>query len=189
MDNLLGVAVLKRIWHAGTSGQAVDLRTLAEPPMYVLETTHALTMLERFRSSEGTHIALVVDEYGGVIGLVTLHDMLEGIVGEIPSAEDVQGQDLSAVRREDGSWLLDGMLAVDEMRHLLQIKAEPADDAQYNTLGGFVMARLGHIPSTGERFEWEGMSFEVLDMDGHRVDRVLVSPPTGAPPPSHDDAR
>jgi putative hemolysin len=133
-------------------------------------------MLERFRTAQGKHVALVVDEYGNVVGLVTLHDVLEGIVGEVPSAEEIRGEDLSAVRRADGSWLLDGMIAVDEMRYLLGIKAEPADDDLYNTLGGFVMARLGHIPTTGERFEWEDLSFEVMDMDGHRVDRVLVTP-------------
>ena len=146
----------------------------------MLETTHALTMLEKFRNAQGKHVALVVDEYGNVVGLVTLHDVLEGIVGEVPSAEEVHGQDLSAVHRPDGTWLLDGMIAVDEMRYLLGIKTEPADDDHYNTLGGFVMARLGHIPSVGERFEWAGTAFEVMDMDGHRVDRVLVSPPAAA---------
>jgi putative hemolysin len=119
-----------------------------------------------------------VDEYGGVVGLVTLHDVMEGIVGEVPTAEEVQGQELAAVKRDDGSWLLDGMLAVDEMRHLLDVKAEPEDTALYNTLGGFAMARLGHIPSTGEKFEWEDLTFEILDMDGHRVDKLLVTLPT-----------
>jgi putative hemolysin len=176
MDNILGVAVLKRIWGARRDGAAVDIRSVAEEPLYVLETTHALSMLERFRNAQGKHVALVVDEYGNVVGLVTLHDVVEGIVGEVPTAEEIRGQDLSAVRRADGSWLLDGMIAVDEMRYLLGIKVQPADDDLYNTLGGFVMARLGHIPATGERFEWEEIAFEVMDMDGHRVDRVLVTP-------------
>ncbi len=180
LDNVLGIVMLKRIWYAGSQGAAVDIRALAEDPVYVLETTHALTMLEKFRNAQGKRVALVVDEYGNVVGLVTLHDVLEGIVGEVPSEEEVRGQDLSAVRRADGTWLLDGMIAVDEMRYLLGIKTEPTDDDHYNTLGGFVMARLGHIPSVGERFEWEGTTFEVMDMDGHRVDRVLVSPPAAA---------
>ncbi|MES2460351.1 MAG: hemolysin family protein [Armatimonadota bacterium] len=182
MDTILGVVVLKRIWDAGTSGQPIDLRAVAEQPMFVLETTHALAMLQTFKSAQGgryeAHLAFVVDEYGGVVGLVTLHDVLEGIVGEVATAEEVQGQDLSAVQRGDGSWLLDGMLAVDEMRHLLDIKAEPEDAQMYNTLGGFVMARLGHIPKMGEKFEWEGLAFEVMDMDGHRVDKLLVTPPS-----------
>ncbi|MDX1933465.1 MAG: hemolysin family protein [Capsulimonadales bacterium] len=189
-DKVIGVIVLKRLWNARDNDSGtIDLRALVEEPMFVLETTHALSMLERFRSAKGRHIAMVVDEYGIIVGLVTLHDVLEGIVGEMPSAEEVRGQDLGAVRRDDGSWLLDGMLAADEMRHLLGIKAEPKDAGNYNTLGGFVMARLGHIPGTGERFEWEGVVFEVLDMDGHRVDRVLATPPnsrgTGPESASH----
>ncbi len=182
LDSILGVVVLKRIWDAGTSIGAIDLRAVVEESKYVLETTHAFTMLETFKSAQGgryeAHLAFVVDEYGGVVGLVTLHDVLEGIVGEVATAEEVQGQDLSAVQRNDGSWLLDGMLAVDEMRHLLGVKAEPEDAATYNTLGGFVMARLGHIPSMGEKFQWEDVTFEVLDMDGHRVDKMLVTPPS-----------
>lgn len=176
LDNIIGVTVLKRIWQAGVKGAPVDLRAITEKPMYVLESMHALKMLELFRGSEGNHIALVVDEYGNVVGLLTLHDVLEGIVGEVPSATEVQEQDFSAVSRGDGSWLLDGMLAVDEMFHLLSIKATPEDMNSYNTLGGFVMARLGHIPSVGEKFEWEDVTFEIMDMDGHRVDRVLVAP-------------
>jgi putative hemolysin len=182
LDTILGVVVLKRIWDIGTVGKSIDLRSVVEQPMYVLETTHAFSMLKTFRSAQGgryeAHLAFVVDEYGGVVGLVTLHDVMEGIVGEVPTAEEVQGQELAAVKRDDGSWLLDGMLAVDEMRHLLDVKAEPEDTALYNTLGGFAMARLGHIPSTGEKFEWEDLTFEILDMDGHRVDKLLVTLPT-----------
>ncbi len=181
LDNILGITILKRVWQAGTKGGTVDLRAITEKPMYVLESTHALKMLERFRWSEGTHVALVVDEYGNVVGLLTLHDVIEGIVGEVPSAAEVQQQDLSVVKRGDGSWLLDGMLAVDEMLHLLNIKAIPMDANSYNTLGGFVMARLGHIPSIGERFDWAETTFEIVDMDGHRVDRVLATPLKIAP--------
>jgi putative hemolysin len=104
-----------------------------------------------------------------------------GIVGEVATAEEVQGQDLSALQRGDGSWLLDGMLAVDEMRHLLGSRRSRAIRREYNTLGGFAMARLGHIPAMGERFEWEGLSFEILDMDGLRVDKLLVTPPRKNP--------
>lgn len=181
MDNILGVAALKRIWHEGADGQPVDLRSLAHKPLYVLETTRTLNMLETFRQSAGRHVALVVDEYGNVVGLLTLHDILEGIVGEVPSSEEAHGQDLAAVQREDGSWLLDGMLPISEMVHLLDLKTTPEDAREYNTLGGFVMMRVGHIPSVGERFDWEGLRFEVMDMDGHRVDRVLVS--SQEPPP------
>jgi putative hemolysin len=176
LDTILGVAALKRIWLAGTNGQPIDLRAVAVEPLYTLETTRALSMLETFKQAAGRHLALVVDEYGNVVGLVTLHDVLEGIVGEVPGAAGALGPDLSAVRREDGSWLLDGMLPVSEMIHLLDLKAAPEDAEDYNTLGGFVMARLGHIPAVGERFAWADLRFEVMDMDGHRVDKVLVTP-------------
>lgn len=175
LDSVIGIVNLKRLWAAGCGGQEIDLRTVSSPPLFTLETTHALTMLEKFRGSEGEHVALVVDEYGNVVGLVTLHDVVEGIVGEIPSASPGQGPDPSAVQREDGSWLLDGMLPVEEMLRLLAVKVEPDDAEAYQTLGGFVMARLGHIPSIGERFVWANLQFEVLDMDGHRVDRVHVA--------------
>lgn len=181
LDNIIGVTVLKRVWQAGIKGGTIDLRSITEKPMYVLESMHALKMLELFRGSEGTHVALVVDEYGNVVGLLTLHDVLEGIVGEVPSAAEVQEQDFSAVAREDGSWLLDGMLAVEEMLHLLNVKVVPEDMNSYNTLGGFVMARLGHIPSVGEKFDWAGVSFEIVDMDEHRVDRVLATPLNDVP--------
>lgn len=176
LDTILGVASLKRIWLAGTNGQPIDLRAVAVEPLYTLETTRALSMLETFKQAAGRHLALVVDEYGNVVGLVTLHDVLEGIVGEVPGVTGALGPDLSAVRREDGSWLLDGMLPVSEMVHLLDLKAAPEDADDYNTLGGFVMARLGHIPAVGERFAWGDLRFEVMDMDGHRVDKVLVTP-------------
>ncbi|MBC7805222.1 MAG: HlyC/CorC family transporter [Akkermansiaceae bacterium] len=181
MDNVIGVTVLKRVWQAGVNGEIVDLRAITEKPMYALETMHALKMLELFRASQGTHIALVVDEYGNVVGLLTLHDVLEGIVGEVPSAAEIQEQDFSAVERADGSWLLDGMLAVEEMLRVMNLKIVPEDIGAYNTLGGFIMARLGHIPSVGERFDWGEISFEILDMDGHRVDRVLATPLKTAP--------
>jgi putative hemolysin len=190
LDNIRGIATLKRIWCTfvkngmDASSNHIDLRSLVEEPMFTAEMTHALALLEMFKRSAGQHLALVVDEYGNLVGLVTLHDIGEGIVGELPSASEAQEGDLSAVRREDGSWLLDGMLPVSEMLDLLDLKAPPADAAEYSTLGGFVMARLSHIPSVGEHFVWEGREFEVMDMDGYRVDKVLVKPPADAGSPA-----
>lgn len=172
MDNLLGIAVLKKMWEILEEGKNVDLRTIVEKPVFVLESTRALKALDVFRGAK-QHIALVVDEYGGVVGLITLHDIVEALVGEV--ANDAPGTRSSeAVQREDGSWLLDGMLPMDDLLHLLKIKQVPEDSGEYATLGGFVMARLGSIPTVGDVFEWDGMRFEVLDMDGNRVDRVLA---------------
>ncbi|WP_309722215.1 transporter associated domain-containing protein, partial [Armatimonas sp.] len=118
-------------------------------------------------------MGLVVDEYGNTVGLLTLHDLLEALVGEI-GTDGAKKQDLSAVKREDGSWLLDGMLPVDEFVHVLELREEPEDSRDYATLGGFVMSRMERIPGPSDHFEWSDYRFEVLDMDGHRVDKVLV---------------
>jgi putative hemolysin len=118
-----------------------------------------------------------VDEYGGVVGLLTLHDLIEAMVGDLPDASSGVVNP-EAVRRDDGSWLLDGMLPMDEMVHLLDVRRIPEDSGEYASLGGFVMARLGKIPVVGDKFEWDGIRFEVLDMDGNRVDRVLATPET-----------
>jgi putative hemolysin len=174
MDNLLGIAVIKRMWQITQEGKPLDLRALAEKPLYILESTRALKALDTFKGA-GQHIALVVDEYGGVVGLLTLHDLIEAMVGDLPDTGD-GATNSEAVQRADGSWLLDGRLPMDEMVHLLSVRRIPEDSGEYASLGGFVMARLGHIPAVGEEFEWDGIRFEVLDMDGNRVDRVLATP-------------
>lgn len=180
LDNLLGVTLLKHIWQqgeagGGAGGDSIDLRSTVRPAPYVLETTRSLKVLNAFKESR-QNLVLVVDEYGNVLGMLTLHDVLEAMVGEVHGGGPVE--DRAAVRREDGSWLLDGMLPADEFLHLLEVRSPPEDMDEYTSLGGFVLARLGRIPSVGEVFEWEGLRFEVLDMDGHRIDRVLVTPGT-----------
>jgi len=116
-----------------------------------------------------------VDEYGSIQGMVTLHDVLEAIVGAMPSLGEESAE--AAVRREDGSWLLDGMLPADELKEIFHIVKLPEEErGDYQTLGGFVMMHMGRIPSPADHFEWEGLRFEVVDMDGHRVDKVLVTP-------------
>ncbi|MEB3183890.1 MAG: hemolysin family protein [Cyanobacteriota bacterium] len=151
----------------------LQLATLLQPPLYVAETMRALAVIERFRES-GSHIALVTDEFGGVAGLVTVTDLMEAIVGDLPSAEDAE--DPSVVRRDDGTWLIDGMLEIDSFRELVEstgLSGESSGD--FHTVGGFAMHRLGRIPRTGELFEADGLRFEIVDMDGNRVDKLLVS--------------
>ncbi|HXH10628.1 MAG TPA: hemolysin family protein [Alphaproteobacteria bacterium] len=174
LDNVLGVVHAKDLLARAFVGQPIDLMALAQQPLYVPESMRALHVLELFKQS-GTHIALVVDEYGGIQGLVTPSDILEAIVGDIPSAEELR--EPQAVQREDGSWLLDGMLSVDEFKELLQLRALPGEEqGVYQTLAGFVIMHLGRIPSAADHFEWGGLRFEVVDMDGNRVDKVLVMP-------------
>ena len=132
----------------------------------------ALKVLELFKKEKIT-IALVIDEFGGIDGLITLNDILQHIVGEIALGEEAD--DHEAVRREDGSWLLDGMLAIEEFKELFGFGELPEEErAAYQTLGGFVVSYLGYIPQAAEHFEWNGYRFEIIDMDRTRVDKVLV---------------
>jgi len=125
-----------------------------------------------FKQSE-THIAIVVDEYGVIQGLVTLNDILGEIVGDLPSFNPLD--EPQAKQREDGSWLVDGMLPVEEFFELFEIEELPRDQrGNYHTVGGFVVTNLGRIPVATDAFEWRGLRFEVMDMDGTRVDKVLV---------------
>jgi putative hemolysin len=120
-------------------------------------------------------LALVIDERGHIEGLVTLTDVLEALVGEVPE-EDESAEEV-IVRREDGSWLVDGLLAADKLKERLGSSGLPLhEEADYQTVGGMVMDVLGRVPAAGDRFDWEAYTFEVLDMDGRRVDKVLITP-------------
>jgi len=126
-------------------------------------------------------MALIIDEFGGLTGMVTLYDILEAIVGQVPDSALQEEPDV--ILREDGSYLLDGLLPVDELKELFDLDDLPDEDRiGYQTLGGFMMARVGSVPHSGEVVEWAGLRFEVMDMDGKRVDKVLVSrlPPADA---------
>ena len=133
----------------------------------------ALKLLEMFKKSR-THLALVVDEYGGVEGLVTLNDILEDLVGDVASVD--MPEERQIVPRPDGSWLIDGKLQIDDLKEVLKIPKLPEEESgSYQTLGGLVMLQVGRVPVTGDVFEAAGHRFEVVDMDGKRVDKVLVS--------------
>ena len=174
LDNVLGVVHAKDLLAHVLGEQVVNLEATLQQPLYVPESMRALKVLELFKQS-GTHIALVIDEYGGIQGLVTPNDILEAIVGDLPEAGE-QVEPL-AVQREDGSWLLDGMLPVDEFKDLFDLGELPGEDQGiYQTLAGFVVMQLGRIPAAADYFVWEGLKIEVVDMDGNRVDKVLVIP-------------
>lgn len=156
------------------AGEAVALEELLQPPLCVAESIRVLDLIGEFRRT-GFHIALVTDEYGGIEGLVTVTDLMEAIVGDLPSLED--GDDPPVVRREDGSWLMDGALDVSDFREHSGCPPLPDQDlAGFNTLGGFILHRLGHVPRSGEHFSWAGFRFEVVDMDGQRIDKLLITP-------------
>jgi putative hemolysin len=145
------------------------LRTLPAIP----ETVKALKLLELFKESR-THIAMVVNEHGAAEGLITIHDIFEAVVGDLPAPGEKP--ETHATKREDGSWLVDGITPVFEFKELLDVRELPGEaDGAFATLGGFVVLQFGRIPVAGDHFELQGKRYEVMDMDGNRVDKVLVS--------------
>ena len=184
LDNLLGIVRAKDLIVGFLDGRGLDLRTSLHPPVFVPESATASRVVELLKQAE-EHVVLVIDEHGGIQGMVTEHDMLEAIVGDIPSPGDAGGEE--AVQREDGSWLMDGLLHIDEAKELLGLRTLPGEErGSYQTLGGFVMAQAGRIPTTGDCFRWNNLRFEVVDMDGLRVDKVLISVESDGPSPEFD---
>jgi putative hemolysin len=172
LDNVVGLVYAKDLLAQHCKREGFDLATALRPPLFVPESAPVLSLLEHFRESQ-THAALVIDEYGGFNGFVTVNDVLDAIVGDLPLPEEAI--DPQIVRRADGSWLLDGLLPVDDLEELLDLEELPGKDEHlYRTLGGLVMISLGRIPATGEQFVWGSWRFEVVDMDGYRVDKVWV---------------
>lgn len=173
-DNVAGMVSIKDLLAQSVAGQAQNLQPILFSPLFVPESMQALKTLELFKQS-GKHVALVVDEYGTFQGIVTLHDIFESLVGDIPSFELTE--DPNAFRREDGSWLIDGLLPMDKFKELFSIDVMPREDTgYYHTIAGFMLLHFKQIPSTGSHFELAGLRFEVVDMDGHRIDKILVEP-------------
>jgi putative hemolysin len=169
LDNLLGIVHIKDFLLTEANAEPFRIKGRLTLPLFIYEGTRGLKTLEMLKNS-ATRMAVVLDEYGTVEGLLTLTDILEAIVGDMPaSAEDDEPK---AVQREDGSWLLDGRMPLDEFRDLFGLTAIPQGD--FHTLAGLVVTQLGHIPRVAESFDDFGLHFEVVDMDGNRVDRILV---------------
>lgn len=174
LDNVLGIVNVRDLYAQLATGQPLDLRAILQPALFVPESTRAFSLLERFKQT-GQSMALVVQEYGEIGGVITLTDMLEALVGDLPTAGEPVEQE--AMQREDGSWLLDGAISVEEVEELLGIESLPEQDSRgYETLGGLVMRQLGRMPVVTDAFDWAGWRFEVMDMDGRRVDKVLATP-------------
>ena len=182
-DNVLGLVTVKSIYANLAAGTVINVRDLTTPALIVPASQPATALLEKFKQT-GKHVALVTDEFGGIAGLVSLHDILETIVGEMPALGDRHKP--KALRRDDGSWLVDGMLdASDFERTVADFPLHPAHQRDYETFAGFIVKHLGHVPAEGESFRHAGYLVEVIDLDGHRVDKValiplknLTSPPT-----------
>lgn len=171
-DNVIGLISVKSLWAQQISGRSGSLRSQLISPLFVPERMTALRLLETFRQTR-KHMALVGDEFGTVQGLVTLVDVLEEIVGDIPAVDEPMRA--RVVKRDEGSWLVDAGLELDELKKLLGVEELPGEDERaYQTLGGFVLFRCQRFPREGEWFEWSGHRFEVADMDRHYVDKILI---------------
>lgn len=175
IDNLVGVVKIRNLMEQEISSQPVDIEQVMVEPVFVPENASSLMALDLMRAKQ-EHMAIVIDEFGGTQGLVSIIDILEGIVGEMPDPGFIDAPEI--IQRADGSFLLDGMLPIDEFMDLFGIDHLPKDDrGNYQTISGFVMACLGRIPIAGDTFEWQGHLIEVVDMDGFRVDKVIVHHP------------
>ncbi|MEK8085337.1 hemolysin family protein [Aquabacterium sp. A3] len=172
LDDVMGVVTAQQLLHQLTQSQVQDLAVGMLPAVFVPETLSGMELLEHFRGSD-TQMVFVVDEYGEVQGVITLRDVLEAITGEFTPSEP---DDAWAVQREDGSWLVDGLIPATELKDRLEIKTLPDEDrGRYNTLAGMMMLLLGRLPQITDTVEWDGWRFEIVDMDGKRVDKVMAS--------------
>ncbi len=177
-QDVLGVVETKWMVAELASGKKPELFRELQPPLFVPEAAKAMQLLDQLRESEAA-VAFVVDEYGDIQGMVTMGDLMGAVFGRLAHAIEANEQPI--VRRADGSWLIDGSLPVQDLRELLSLDELPHEsDQEYRTLAGMFMAQFGRIPAVGESFAFGGFSFEVMDLDGARIDKVLVSslPPT-----------
>ncbi|MBS1190980.1 MAG: hypothetical protein H6R10_2772 [Rhodocyclaceae bacterium] len=173
LHDILGVVATKQLFNQMRRNGKPDLTAQLQPAVYVPESLTGMELLEQFRASS-TQMVFVIDEYGEILGLVALHDVLEAVTGEFHAQDN---EEAWAIRREDGSWLLDGLIPIPELKDRLGFKSTPEEDkGRYHTLSGMMMWLLGRLPRTADVAEWENWRLEVVDLDGKRVDKVLASP-------------
>lgn len=182
---VLGVATARQLLAQTLRGEKPSLTGHLQQAVFVPESLTGMELLENFKNS-GVQLAFIIDEYGEVQGIVTLQDVLEAITGEFKSH---RAEDAWAVQRDDGSWLLDGLIPIPELKDRLGLNGVPEEErGRYNTLSGMLMLLLGRLPQTSDRCEWEGWIFEIVDIDGKRIDKVLaLGKPSEAGPPHPDD--
>ena len=178
-DNVVGVITSRELWRRHLTGESTALRDAMQPALFVPEIAPVLAIVEQMRD-KGTTMAIIIDEYGGVEGILTFNDVFGDVIGELGAEEgdEIEG----ATRRPDGSWLVDGGFPAHEARELFDIdELEGEEEGRFETLGGFLLDQLGHIPTTGETVHIAGYEIEVVDMDGNRIDKILVTPRREAP--------
>ncbi len=174
LDNVIGIISTKQFLQTLIQTNTVDLQAISEKPLFIPESMKAFRVLEQFQKSK-IRIAMVVDEFGTVQGLVTLKDLFEAMVGELEQSTE---EETSIIEREDGTFLIDGLISFDEFLQYFEItdvEIDPEERASFHTLGGLIFTIADEIPKTGEKFHWNNMDFEILDMDGNRIDKLLVT--------------
>jgi len=177
IDNILGIITIKDLYTAAAD-TGHDLARIMKKPLFVPENNSAYQVLEKFKETQ-SHAAFIVDEYGTFLGMITLNDILEAIVGDMP--ETGQDDDYEIVRREDGSYLVDGQIPFYDFLAWFDKEDWMAEfEQEFDTMAGFILHHQEHIPKIGEKFEWRGFTFEIVDMDAHRIDKVLVEAPEDA---------
>ena len=182
VDDIVGVVSAKQLLAQSISGKEIHIASLVKPCNYVPDSLSGMELLEHFRGSV-TQMVFVVDEYGAVQGVITERDLLEAITGEFVGVDP--GEEAWATQRADGSWLMDGLIPVPELKDRLELKELPEEDrGRYNTLAGMVMLLLGRLPHTTDSVDWQGWRFEVVDLDGARIDKLLVA---RLPEPERED--
>lgn len=174
IDSIEGIISIKDLYMAAAGNNYV-LATIMKKPLFVPENNSAYQVLEKFKETQ-SHAAFIVDEYGTFLGMITLNDILEAIVGDMP--ETGQDDDYEIVRREDGSYLVDGQIPFYDFLSKFDKEDWMAEfEQEFDTMAGFILHHQEHIPKIGEKFEWRGFTFEIVDMDAHRIDKVLVEAP------------
>ena len=174
-DDVIGVLSSKALLDAYIRGEALDLEKIAEPPLFVPESKPALSLLDDLKASE-SNFAVVLDEYGGFSGMITPYDLLNELVGDVTNIGDEPNDEEDILVRDDGSWSFDGLVDIEEFKETIGVRELPDEDrVGYQTLAGFILSYRGAIPAIGDNFDWNGFHFEIADMDGLRIDRVIVS--------------
>jgi putative hemolysin len=173
LDKVLGIIHIADLLSQTLKGEELNLTTALRQPLFIPESMRGSSVLEQFKKF-GTHLAIIVDEYGVAKGLVTMHDILEEIVGNINDTSETP-EEAQIIERDDGSWLLDGMLSIEDFLEQFELPESSIDRGNYHTLGGFAIMQFGKIPTSGEHFQWLHLKFEIVDMDGKRVDKVMVN--------------
>ncbi|HMQ53016.1 MAG TPA: hemolysin family protein, partial [Anaerolineae bacterium] len=173
LDNVIGMVRTKDLVVQALQQQPLEVQAVMQSPLFVPESMTALEVLERFKV-EGMHVALITDEYGGIQGMVTQNDILEAIVDDLPGSDRLMQPQI--VQRADGSWLVDGLLHIDKLKELLDVEMLPDEEEEgFQTVGGFMVSQFNDIPRAGQVFDWDRFNFEVVDMDGRRVDKILIT--------------